>query len=80
MASAVARFSRGNQSDSIEKADGLADASPMPTPTRAALNCRKLVDSPDSAVIVDQTNSPMLSSRVRTQLSARRPSGIPNNA
>ena len=80
MASAVARFSRGNQSDSIEKADGLAEASPMPTPTRAALSCRKLVDRPDKAVIPDQMNNPADNSRTRTQLSARRPSGMPKSA
>ena len=80
MASAVARCSLGNQSDSIENADGLALASPMPTPTRAALNCRKLVEKPDSAVIDDHTARPRLSSRVRTQLSASRPSGMPNSA
>ena len=51
-----------------------------PTPTRAALRWTKLFENPDNAVIVDQIASPMLSSRVRTQLSASRPSGMPNSA
>ena len=73
---ATGRAGRG--AVSAPRHDGDAVASPMPTPTRAALNCTKLFENPDSAVIVDQIASRALASGARV-LGVRR-ADIPGGA
>ena len=63
----------------IEKAQGLAVASPMPTPMRAAASWPKFCAKPESAVIADQTERPIVIRRPRYHMSASRPSGMPNS-
>ena len=52
----------------------------MPTPMRAAASMPKLLAKPDKAVIDDHKARPIAISRPRYQLSASRPSGMPNRA
>ena len=76
----VARAAAGKESDSIEKAAGVALDSPTPTPILAAASCPKLWASPETAVIALQKASPSEINVRRVQTSARRPSGMPNTA
>jgi hypothetical protein len=80
MASAVARRAAGNQSERREYAAGEALASPIPTPMRAAASSGKVRAKPESAVMPLQAASPSAISLRRSQVSARRPSGMPNIA
>ena len=74
------RIFLGKVSASIDRAAGVAEASPMPTPTRYSASEVKLRAVPESAVISDQPARPMAISVRRFQVSASLPSGMPKTA
>ena len=74
------RYREGATGETYARSEGLAVASPMPTPMRARPRPMPFLAKPDTAVIADHRPRPMVNRRTRLQLSARRPSGMPNSA
>ena len=64
----------------MEKAAGVALASPTPTPNRNRARVPKLLAVPERAVMKLQKNRPPEMRLLRTQTSAKRPSGMPKIA
>jgi hypothetical protein len=75
--SAMARFFLGNTSASREFEQGLATASPTPTPMRAKASVVKLPAAPPSAVITDHRPTPKAISFLRVMKSEIRPMAMP---
>src|ERR1700733_2495678 len=75
-----ARRCGGNRSPIQLVPTGAQTASPTPTPSRVNTRNEKLMARPDAAVSADHTVTPMVSSFLRLQTSATRPSGTPARA
>ncbi len=77
---ASGRFLGGKASVTMEKADGLSDASPTPTPIRARKSCAYPRVRPQYAVITLQSEMPQNTIVRRFALSISRLIGRPTTA